>query len=133
MNDGLRNRVGRKIRGGVIGMIGFLLSPLSWWNDLFINVPLAFAFAWAVSFFYRPAFEVSLVVGYWLTNVVGLVLMHHGAREMLVEKPGSFSRRELAKDVIVSLIYTLVIVILLKLGILAPWPKLAGMSGQTPH
>ena len=26
-----------------------MLSPLSWWNDLFVNVPLALVFAWLVS------------------------------------------------------------------------------------
>ena len=33
----------RKAYGGLLGFIGFLLSPLSWWNDLFVNVPLAVA------------------------------------------------------------------------------------------
>ena len=61
----------RKVTGGVLAMIGFMLSPLSWWNDLFVNVPLALAFAWLVSLFYKPAFAASLVIGYWLTNVLG--------------------------------------------------------------
>ena len=46
-----------------------MLSPLSWWNDLFVNVPLALAFAWIVSFFYKPAFEICVIVGYWLSNI----------------------------------------------------------------
>jgi hypothetical protein len=41
----------RKSYGGVLGFIGFMLSPLSWWNDLFVNVPLAPAFAWTISLF----------------------------------------------------------------------------------
>ena len=65
----------RKVRGGLIGFIGFLLSPLSWWNDLIINVPLAVGFAWLVSLVYKPAFEVAVIVGYWLTNVLGFVLL----------------------------------------------------------
>jgi len=47
-------------------LIGFMLSPLSWWNDLFVNVPLAIAFAWLVSWFHKPAFTAALVLGYWL-------------------------------------------------------------------
>lgn len=39
----------RKIGGGTLAFIGFMLSPLSWWNDLFVNVPLALGFAWLVS------------------------------------------------------------------------------------
>ena len=34
--------LGRKIKGGVVAMIGFLLSPLSWWNDAFVNIPIAY-------------------------------------------------------------------------------------------
>ena len=110
----------RKIAGGLTTFVGFMLSPLSWWNDLFVNVPLALAFAWGVSLFYRPAFEASLIVGYWLTNVLGFVLMHKGAQAMLSETEKKYSRRELLKDVVVSLIYTVVIVALVKMGILKP-------------
>jgi len=28
-----------RIKGGIIVFIGFMLSPLPWWNDLFVNVP----------------------------------------------------------------------------------------------
>jgi hypothetical protein len=110
----------RKFSGGLLATIGFLLSPLSWWNDAFVNIPLALVFAWLVSCFYRPAFAASLILGYWLTNVIGLVLMHKGARQILSKKPPLDSRRELLTDVIVSLVYTMVIVILVKLEILKP-------------
>lgn len=115
-----------RIQGGLVTFIGFLLSPLSWWNDLFVNVPLAAVFAWMVSFFHPPAFEASLIVGYWLTNVVGLVLMHKGAKQVKTAEPVVYNGRELAKDVIVSLIYTGVIVGLIKLNVLAPLPQILG-------
>lgn len=110
----------RKISGSILATIGYLLSPLSWWNDAFINIPLALAFAWLVSFCYKPAFAASLIAGYWLTNVLGLVLMHKGGRQMLSEKPTNF-RRELWMDVVVSLIYTAVIIVLMKLDIFKPF------------
>jgi hypothetical protein len=110
----------RKVTGGVLAVVGFMLSPLSWWNDLFVNVPLALAFAWVVSWFYKPAFTVSLVVGYWLTNVLGFVLMHKGAQQMFSQKQPSNPRRDLLRDVGVSLLYTALIVVLVKLGILQP-------------
>jgi len=109
-----------KVTGGVLVFVGFMLSPLSWWNDLFVNVPLALAFAWVVSWFYQPAFAASLVIGYWLTNVLGFVLMHKGARKMLTEKPYRYGRRDLLRDVGISLLYTLLIVALIKLGVLKP-------------
>src|SRR5258706_7116842 len=110
----------RKLTGGIVAVIGFMLSPLSWWNDLFVNVPLALAFAWVVSLFYKPAFEVSLIIGYWLTNVLGFVLMHKGAQRVLSEKERRYSRRDLLRDVGISLLYTALILGLLKLGILKP-------------
>jgi len=111
----------RKFSGGILATIGYLLSPLSWWNDAFINIPLALVFAWLVSFFYRPAFAASLIIGYWLTNVLGFVLLHKGARQIFSEKPPPKRRRELWRDVIVSLVYTGVIIVLIKLGILKPF------------
>ena len=111
----------RKISGGFLATLGFLLSPLSWWNDAFVNIPLALLFAWLVSFFYKPAFTASLIVGYWLTNVLGFVLMHKGARQMLSKEPASAPRRELLADIIVSLVYTVVIIVLVKMGILKPF------------
>jgi len=110
----------RKLSGSILVGIGFMLSPLSWWNDLFVNLPLALAFAWVISWFYKPAFEVSVVVGYWLTNVLGFILMHKGAQKMISQQSQPYSRRAFARDIGVSLLYTALIVILLKLKILAP-------------
>jgi hypothetical protein len=109
-----------KFSGGVLATIGFMLSPLSWWNDAFVNIPLALGFAWLVSYLYPPAFTASLILGYWLTNVLGLVLMHRGTRKLLSEKPVADLRQELLVDVIVSLIYTGVIVVLVRQEILKP-------------
>jgi len=111
----------RKISGAGMATIGFMLSPLSWWNDAFVNIPLALGFAWLVSYLYPSAFTASLILGYWLTNVLGLVLMHKGARKLLSEKPAADLRRELLKDVIVSLIYTGIIVVLVRQEILKPF------------
>ena len=110
----------RKFRGGVLAMVGFMLSPLSWWNDLFVNVPLALAFAWVVSLFYPPAFKIACVVGYWLTNVLGFVLLHKGAQSMLGEAGKRYSRRDFVRDLAISLLYTGLIVLLIKLGVFKP-------------
>lgn len=112
----------RNMQGGVLGFIGFMLSPLSWWNDLFVNVPLAVAFGWAVSLFHKPAFEVACVVGYWLTNVLGFVLMHKAAKKITAtdEAPKKYSRGDLLRDLAISLLYTLLIVVLIKFKIIQP-------------
>jgi len=110
----------RKAIGSITAFVGYMLSPLSWWNDLFVNVPLALAFAWVISLFSKRAFMPSLVVGYWLTNVIGFILMHKGAQQILSKQPKPYSRRDLAKDVAISLVYTVVIVILVQFGVLKP-------------
>lgn len=113
----------RQLRGGILGLIGFLLSPLSWWNDLFVNVPLALAFAWLVSLPFPRAFAVTFVVAYWLTNVLGFVLMHKGAKEMLSDEPPLYQQESLVKDVLISVLYTLLILGLLKLKWIEPLPN----------
>ena len=115
----------RKLAGGVLAVLGFMLSPLSWWNDAFVNFPLALAFAWLVSAvcaktWRQPVFDVAVITGYWLTNVLGFVLMHKGAQKMATnenEKPAPGGWR---KDLLVSLAYTALIVLLIKLGVLKP-------------
>lgn len=111
----------RKFSGGVLAAIGYLLSPLSWWNDMFVNVPLALMFAWVVSAFYKPAFSIAMVTGYWLTNVLGFVLMHKGAQQMLSNEEKRYARKEFLKDVLISLAYTLLILVLIKFGVLKPF------------
>jgi uncharacterized membrane protein len=108
------------MQGGLLGFIGFMLSPLSWWNDAFVNLPLALGFAWIVARFHKDAFAPALVVGYWLTNVIGLVLLHKGAQKLVTSAERRYTRRDFARDVAVSLLYTLVIILLLKLKILRP-------------
>ncbi|MFO1499678.1 MAG: hypothetical protein U1G07_15005 [Verrucomicrobiota bacterium] len=112
----------RRSLGALIAVVGFLLSPLSWWNDLFINVPLALGFAWVVSWFYRDAFTVSFVLGYWLTNILGLVLLQRGGEVMLGKSSIASRRKQWARDLAISLLYTVLILVLVKLRVLAPLP-----------
>jgi hypothetical protein len=110
----------RRVWGGFLGVVGFLLSPLSWWNDAFINLPLAVAFGWLVSLVYKPAFEVAVVVGYWLTNVAGFVLMHKAGEKLIRKEDRKYSKKDILRDVGISLAYTIFIVILVKLKVLQP-------------
>lgn len=120
----------RKATGGVLAFIGYILSPLSWWNDPFVNIPLALAFAWVVALFYKPAFEASCIFGYWMTNVAGMVLMHKGAQKMLRKEDRKYSWRDSVRDIGISLLYTALIVLLLKFGILKPIGSYFSHSGN---
>ncbi|MEW6611067.1 MAG: hypothetical protein AB1352_05635 [Patescibacteria group bacterium] len=59
----------------VLWVIGFILSPLSFWNDLFVNVPISWTLALPVALLYRPAFPFAFSVVYIATNVVGMWMM----------------------------------------------------------
>jgi len=112
----------QKIYGGILGTIGFLLSPLSWWNDLFINLPIAYACACLANFIYKGSFLSAFIIFYWLTNVLGFVLLQKGMEKIAKdskEKSG-YSWKNFLRDVLFSIIYTLLIVILVKLGIIKP-------------
>jgi hypothetical protein len=110
----------RKFTGGLLVFIGFMLSPLSWWNDAFVNLPLAIGFGWLVSLVHKPAFEAGVVIGYWLTNVLGFVLMHRGVADLRSNEKKAEVKSELKKDLLISLGYTGLIIGLLQLKILKP-------------
>lgn len=108
----------KHISGGILGIVGFLLSPLSWWNDLLVNVPLAIAFGWAAAWFYPPCFKVAVVIGYWLTNILGLWMMQKGAQQVLAKESRPYTFRGLAKDLSIASGYTVLILVLLKYDVI---------------
>lgn len=110
------------VSGSILALVGYMLSPLSWWNDLFVNVPLALAGAWIVSLFNKMAFETSFVVSYWITNIIGFFLMHKGICRIVNNDCSNrtYFKNGLAKDLLVGLGYTLLIIALVRLNILQP-------------
>ncbi len=102
---------------GIVAVIGYLLSPLSWWNDLFVNVPLAYLFALPFSLLHEQLYLPAFVLGYWLSNLLGFILLHHAGSMLIIEG----KRRALWKgSLVITLGYTLLIVILVGLGVLPP-------------
>lgn len=70
--------------------IGWLLSPFTTWNDIFINIPLAYL---AASLFFKifpNNFALQVIIFYWLSNGLGLLLMYTTGRNVLKEKRLSF-------------------------------------------
>jgi hypothetical protein len=95
---------------------GFMLSPLTWWNDLVINVPLAYLISLPFSLLHEQLFLPAFVLGYWFTNLAGFLLMHWGGRGLLHKHQPLTLRHSL----VVSIIYTGVIVVMVVLGWLQP-------------
>lgn len=108
-----RSRAGwaRKTGGGILAGLGWLLSPLSWWNDLVVNVPLAYLFSFPFSLIDERLYIPAFAFGYWLTNVLGFVLLHKGVTGMVSSK-----RASLKTDLLVGTAYTIVVVIVAALG-----------------
>lgn len=108
----------KNMRGSVWVILGYMLSPLSWWNDLFFNFPIAYAFGFVVNLVVPGWLIPATVVGYWLSNVLGFVLMQIGAGDVLFgDRP-----RNLRKDLLISLatstLYTVGVLVLLQFHIL---------------
>jgi len=146
----LRPRLGERLAGLVARLVGFLrhgdpwvqlrvllllavgwlLSPLCWWNDFVINLPLAYGFARVVQHWQPEWFAAALAVGYWFSNVLGLVLMQTSAVEVFAQpdQPGNL-RREIVLGLLSSTVFTLVVVVLVHWGwIQAP---LGDSQGET--
>ena len=111
----------RRIGSGIVAVIGYLLSPLSWWNDPFINLPLAWLFASLVSLASHGLFAPAMIVGYWLTNIVGLLMMARGTAGVVAGDSQRHSRRQLVLSLLAATGYTLLIVLLYLFGILKPF------------
>ena len=97
----------------IIGTVGFILSPLSWWNDLVVNVPLSYAFAWIVgkllhSFIviHKWLFMDLFVLGYFLTNLIGFLMIHYSISGLKKNKTISIK-----SQIVVSIAYTIIIIV----------------------
>jgi hypothetical protein len=108
----------RRLWGSTLVVVGYLLSPLCWWNDLVINLPLALGFGYLVSRPWPDALVPMTGVGYWLTNVVGFVLMQQGAVTALQKEGQGSKSQSLRNGLITSTVYTVAIVVLIQFHIL---------------
>lgn len=96
----------KRLRGGVWLGLGYLLSPLSWWNDVVFNLPIAYGFAYLVTLGQRQWFLPATVIGYWLSNVLGMVMMQWGATDVVMSDRESNWRRDLLIGLASSTAYT---------------------------
>lgn len=70
----LRSRCRRGIRWALFS-VGFLLSPLTLWNDLWVNVPLSLLIAPVLVALTGMGAFTAVAVCYAGTNLLGIVLM----------------------------------------------------------
>jgi hypothetical protein len=103
----------KKIRGGFFLVVGYLLSPMSWWNDLFFNMPIAYGVGYVCSLFAKDSFIPCAIAGYWLSNILGIMLMQAGAMDMFQQSQERNFKKELLTGLASSTAYTLVILALI--------------------
>jgi hypothetical protein len=96
--------------------LGWLLSPLCWWNDLVFNLPVALGVGRLVAIWIPDGFLAGVVAGYWLSNVVGILLMQSGALGLMSAERSTDRRRDLLVGLATSSLYTLAMVAMVQLG-----------------
>ena len=109
----------KKLGSGFLFGLGYLLSPLCWWNDLIFNLPIAYFFGWLGGRFSPELFLPCAILGYWLSNLVGILLMQFVAVDVFQDgaKKGNL-KKNLLTGLASATVYTIVILGLLQLNIL---------------
>uniref|UniRef100_A0A7V4CI99 Uncharacterized protein n=1 Tax=candidate division WOR-3 bacterium TaxID=2052148 RepID=A0A7V4CI99_UNCW3 len=100
----------RKLKSGILIAIGYILSPFSWWNDAFVNIPISYFLGFLFSLIYRKLFLPITIATYWLTNLLGILLIYKGTLDLLSKE--KYSKKKLLIGLIFATFYTLLIIIL---------------------
>jgi hypothetical protein len=108
----------KKLRGGLLFGLGYLLSPLCWWNDLIINLPVAYGFGCLCRWISEDWFIPGAIAGYWLSNIVGILLMQFGAVDVFQKTERHNFKQELLTGVVPSTAYTVLILALVQFKLL---------------
>lgn len=103
-----------------IFFLGWLLSPLTTWNDAFINIPLAYLCASLVFRLAHFNFLFMVLAFYWISNILGIAMMYFSGRA--IAKGTTNWKAETLKTVLTVLIYSIILVLLGNFGILKPIP-----------
>ena len=99
--------------------IGWILSPFTFWNDSFVNIPISYLCASLFIKIFPANFLITVIVFYWLSNVLGLLIMYISGKGVIAERGGVVKG---ALDLILtSLVYSIILVVIYKFGILKPF------------
>lgn len=115
----LKPKLFKKLRGGFFLVLGYLLSPLCWWNDLLFNLPIAYGFGYICSWFSPQLLLPCSIIGYWLSNIIGILMMQAGTIDVFQNQPKERNlKKELFSGLVSSTIYTFVILGLIQFKII---------------
>lgn len=109
----------KKITGFLLLSFGFLLSPFSCWNDLFFNLPIAYGFGYLCRVFSPSFFLPGTIAGYWLSNLVGIVLMQVGTTQLLRKQSSENNfKKAVWSGVLSSSVFTVILLVLIQFNVL---------------
>ena len=101
-----------------IFFIGWLLSPFTFWNDAFVNIPLSYLLANVFVRIWPVDFLLMVLVFYWLTNGAGILMMYFSGKNLLEGKRRAV--REILSLVATLIAYSLILIALGRMGVLKP-------------
>lgn len=101
-----------------IFFIGWMLSPLTFWNDVFVNIPISYLSASLAIRFIKADFLFLVLIFYWLSNGFGILMMYFSGKSIMQDKSNRL--RSLVTLLITVVIYSVIIIILNRTGILKP-------------
>ncbi len=89
-------------------LVGYVLSPLSWWNDAVVNIPMSLLLGGAIHRLLGLPLDISVAAAYTATNIAGVALLAIGGSGLL-----GASKRNMAMALAASIVYSLVVLALL--------------------
>ena len=90
--------------------LGWLLSPLTSWNDVFVNIPLAYVLAMVCVKAFHTDFVITLLAAYWFTNILGLAMMVASGQSIFRDKNNR--QRELLVTLGTLIVYSLLMIVI---------------------
>ncbi len=99
--------------------IGWLLSPLTPWNDAILNIPLAYVMASLIQRILPDTFAVSFFLSYWLTNLAGILMVIFSGHKLIKERP--FQVRTFSRIWIWSFVFSGLVLLLIWRGWVKPF------------
>lgn len=93
----------------IVFFCGWLLSPFTFWNDVFINIPLSYLCARLAVKFVPLDFLPLVLIFYWLSNFAGLFFMYISSREAVRRGRGIIREVEIFLTTVAA--YSLIIIV----------------------
>jgi hypothetical protein len=103
---------------GLIVFTGWMLSPLTWWNDAFVNIPIAYIAASLINKVAPTSFLAAFLITYWASNVLGIMMMYVGAGKIAAQ---TFMAKKGYAIILTILVYSVVFGVIIGLNVLRPF------------